>query len=57
MNNEEIIQAAANVMLKTVLKLIQDDPHQWSKRPCSTCRAISSIIGEPFGCILKAKKG
>lgn len=30
--------------------LIQEDPHQWSKRPCSTCESISSIIDQPFGC-------
>lgn len=53
-DHEEVIRAAVNIILKTVLDLIQDDPHLWSKRPCSTCRSISAIINKPFGCVLKA---
>lgn len=34
--------------------LLQKDGHQWSTRPCSTCQAVSSLIGRPFGCILYA---
>jgi hypothetical protein len=52
--NEEIIKAAVNIIVESILNLIQDDPHLWSTRPCSTCRTISSIIGKPFGCSLKA---
>lgn len=44
------IQETARVLMYSVLKLIQDDPHQWSNRPCSTCGAITSILGRPFGC-------
>lgn len=47
---EQIIKAAANVLMDTVLELIQNDSHMWSLRPCSTCAAITSIVGRPFGC-------
>lgn len=47
----QMIQAAARVLVKSVTDLIQHDPHQWSKRPCATCAAISTILGEPFGCL------
>lgn len=51
---KKVIKAAVNIIVESVLNLIQKDPHQWSARPCSTCRAISSIINKPFGCILYA---
>jgi hypothetical protein len=44
------VQQAVGVLLDAALRLLQDDPHQWSDRPCPTCRPISSIIGKPFGC-------
>jgi hypothetical protein len=46
----EIAQAAANLLVQAILDLIQADPHQWSARPCQTCRSISTIAGKPFGC-------
>lgn len=54
MCNDELIRSAIRVIMKPVLDLIQEDPHLWSTRPCPTCKAISSIIGKPFGCTLKA---
>jgi hypothetical protein len=48
----EINATVPRPILKAVLRLIQDDPHQWSSRPCSTCQTISGLIGEPFGCSL-----
>lgn len=38
-----------------IAKLIEADPHQWSSRPCPTCRAVTIILGRPFGCSAKAK--
>jgi len=52
---EDIIKAAVNIIMDPILELIQNDPHQWSTRPCQTCKAISSMIGKPFGCVKKAK--
>jgi len=45
----------AEILAQTVLDLIQADPHQWSKRPCTTCQAVSTILKKPFGCVLHAK--
>jgi len=47
----ETLQA---VISDAAIRLIEDDPHQWSKRPCPTCRSISSLIGKPFGCNRRA---
>ncbi len=33
-----------------VARLIEADPHQWSTRPCPTCRTITAVLGRPFGC-------
>ena len=53
---EQLIQAAARVLLKAVLRSIEADPHQWSTRPCETCRFVSAIIERPFGCSAKAQR-
>lgn len=55
-DTEKVIKAAVNIIIEPILDLIQNDPHQWSTRPCSTCRTISTIIDKPFGCILVAKR-
>lgn len=47
---KEIVTEIVAVIMDPVLRLIQDDPHQWSIRPCQTCRGIGAIIGKPFGC-------
>jgi hypothetical protein len=33
--------------------LIEQDPHQWSTRPCQTCLIASQLIGRKFGCSAK----
>jgi hypothetical protein len=50
------VLAAARVLANAALQAIQDDPHQWSARPCPTCRAVSSLVGRPFGCYLYAQQ-
>ena len=47
---QQIVQAAARVLIDTALDAIQADPHQWSTRPCGTCRSVGAVIGRPFGC-------
>lgn len=49
---ETMIRAAANVVIGPVLELIQRDNHSWSERPCGTCRTITTMLGQPFGCYL-----
>jgi hypothetical protein len=47
---DEVIAAAVRVITHTAFELIYADPHQWSTRPCQTCRAVTAILGKPFGC-------
>lgn len=46
----EILDACIQKIIDAVFALIQDDPHQWSDRPCGTCRSITALAGKPFGC-------
>jgi hypothetical protein len=48
---EGIVQAAAHVLMRPVLKLIEADPHQWSERGCATCSSVTTIVGRSFGCV------
>ena len=50
-DRELTIKAASSVIAKAALELFVSDQHRWSTRPCATCRSISNMIGEPFGCI------
>ncbi len=53
MNEDEakiIVKAAASIVIDAVVGAIQNDGHVYSSRPCETCRAVSGIIGKPFGC-------
>lgn len=50
----EVVQACARVLVRAALALIEGDPHQYSTRPCPTCRTISNLMAEPFGCNKKA---
>lgn len=43
-------------ILAAVLTVLEEDPHQFSTRPCQTCKVVSSLAGRPFGCAAKAKK-
>lgn len=36
--------------LKAALRLVGRDMHNTSNRPCATCRKVSEVLGEPFGC-------
>lgn len=44
------LQAAARSYTRTMAELLYKDNHYWSERPCGTCKTISALIGEPFGC-------
>lgn len=47
---ERSAKAAVSIIMKSVVDIISVDGHSWSDRPCQTCRAVSGLIGEPFGC-------
>jgi hypothetical protein len=46
----ELIAEVVRRECEVIARLIEADPHQWSSRPCQTCRAISATLGRPFGC-------
>lgn len=48
---EDVIRAAGKMITGRILALMQVDPHSWSTRPCDTCRTVSALAGEPFGCV------
>lgn len=50
------IRTVALILVGAALDLIESDPHGFSKRPCSTCQAVSAIIGRPFGCVKRAQE-
>lgn len=37
-------------LIRAALIIWQADPHQISTRPCSTCEALTEILGERYGC-------
>ena len=53
---DDVINACAMRLCKAGFDLLQADPHQWSERPCPTCRSITALIGSDFGCNLYAKQ-
>ena len=55
MEEKKLIQASASILAKAALNLFVADQHRWSTRPCSTCRIISELLGESWGCILYAE--
>lgn len=55
-NETRIISACAQVLVYSALKLLEDDNHMWSERPCPTCRTIGHLIGRAFGCYAYAVK-
>jgi hypothetical protein len=38
------------VLAESVASVIERDPHQYSSRPCQTCRVVSGLLGRSFGC-------
>ena len=51
----DITRESAGERAKEVTALLSLDNHNWSNRPCSTCRAVTALLGADFGCVLKAK--
>jgi len=49
---------AENAELKAAIMEMSIDMHHPSMRPCGTCRKITELVGEPFGCYAwQARKG
>lgn len=56
MREKDLIQASACLIAKSALSLFVNDQHRWSTRHCVTCRTISELLDEPWGCSLYAIK-
>lgn len=52
----DALRATVEIVTKAILDMLQEDSHPWSARPCSTCRAVSSMVGRPFGCYEYARR-
>lgn len=39
-----------------ITMLLEADPHTFKPRPCVTCKTVSAIQREPFGCMKKCQK-
>lgn len=47
--------SAGTVIADACARLWEADPHSFSTRGCSTCRAVSGLLGRDFGCVAKGK--
>lgn len=45
-----------NEALRDTLRLVSQDMHGTSTRPCDTCKQVTKAFGEPFGCVAFHKK-
>ena len=48
--SNQILTAAVNRVTRAALEMLGSDRHEFSTRPCPTCRAISELLGSPWGC-------
>lgn len=49
-STEEVVEVFGRLIAKAALGIFVVDQHRWSTRPCTTCKQISTLIGEPWGC-------
>ncbi len=42
--------------MEAAMNLLYMDSHNWSTRPCATCREVSKALNISFGCVRKAKE-
>lgn len=49
-DTEAAVRAAVRFSVDAVARVLDGDPHNWSARPCETCRLVTSVLGRPFGC-------
>jgi len=47
---EAVEQSVERTLLNQALDLMSQDMHTVSSRPCETCKFISKVWGQPFGC-------
>ena len=42
-------------LTKAAIEIWDTDRHNFSTRPCTTCRVLSVIVGEDWGCLAKRR--
>lgn len=42
--------------MRAALRIVSQDMHVASTRPCDTCRMVTAALGEPFGCSARAER-
>lgn len=42
--------------LRDAVRLLDNDAHRTSPRPCATCAAVTKALAEPFGCVAVAAR-
>ena len=47
---EAVEQSVERTLLNQTLEMMSNDMHTVSSRPCPTCKFISKVLGQPFGC-------
>ena len=47
---KQMVRVQVDIIMDAVVETIGIDGHQWSDRPCQTCKAVSGLINRPFGC-------
>jgi hypothetical protein len=52
---EQLSYSVAMARAETIARLWESDPHQFSSRPCSTCKAITGVLGRKFGCATRER--
>ena len=53
---DEIVQAAARVVVNAALRALDGDIHEYGTRGCETCRFVTQIAGWDFGCVRRYKE-
>ena len=48
--------ALLRALAEAVASVVECDPHQWSARPCQSCRVVSGLLGRSFGCEKKGQR-
>jgi len=49
-NWHAVEQSVERTLLNQTLEMMSNDMHTVSSRPCQTCKFISNVLGQPYGC-------
>lgn len=55
-NDENVVRRVVKGMSDAIGDIIYRDPHEWSERPCPTCRVVTAFFGWDYGCVRFGKE-